>query len=266
MDTLFFVLSKLIWGLIRPETWVFLGLLFALVSIWRGRVRAAAMTLSATLCALALIAIFPLADFLIGPLERQYPANPDIKDPTHIVVLGGSEVPDLSVAWKQPQLNASGERFLAGITLAKRFPNATLVFTGGSGALIPADISEGSIAETVFLGAGFEPERLLIESMSRNTAENAKNTLALLGDDHGGQGLLVTSASHMPRAMASFCSAGWKNLTAWPVDFRSGAFWDRVGWNLAGNLQDLNSGAKEWVGFLAYRWTGRISSDAGKSC
>ena len=266
MDTLFFVLSKLVWGLIRPETWVFLALLFALVSIWRGRLRAGAKTLSATLCAFAMIAIFPLADFLIGPLERRYPANPDIDNPTHIVVLGGSERPDLSVVWKQPQLNASGERFLAGISLAHRFPNATLVFTGGSGALIPADISEGSLAENVYLGASVERERLLNESTSRNTAENAKNTLALLNDAEKGQGLLVTSASHMPRAMASFCSAGWKNMTAWPVDFRSGAFWDRVGWNLAGNLQDLNSGAKEWVGFLAYRWSGRISSDATKSC
>ncbi|MEM7005558.1 MAG: YdcF family protein [Pseudomonadota bacterium] len=266
MDTLFFVLSKLVWGLIRPETWAVLALLMALTLMWRGRTRAAAKALSATLCALKLIAIFPLADLLIGPLERQYPANPDVKDPTHIVVLGGSEVPDLSVAWKQAQLNASGERFLAGISLAHRFPNATLVFTGGSGALIPADISEGTIAETVFLRAGVALERLLIESTSRSTAENAQNTLALLNDADNGQGLLVTSASHMPRAMASFCSAGWQNLTAWPVDFRSGAFWDRVGWNLAGNLQDLNSGAKEWVGFLAYRWSGRISSDVGKTC
>ena len=108
MDTLSFVVSKLVWGLIRRETWIVLALLMAVALMWRGRIRAAAKTLSATLCALALIAIFPLADFLIGPLERQYPANPDVKDTAHIVVLGGSERADLSVAWKQPQLNASG--------------------------------------------------------------------------------------------------------------------------------------------------------------
>ena len=266
MDTIFFVISKLVWALMRPETLFLLALFLACILLWWGLHRAGAIALGLTLSGLVLVAVFPLADLLTGPLERRFVANPPVQNVSHIVVLGGSEVPDLTVAWKQAQLNEAGERFLAGISLANRFPEADLVFTGGSGALISAEIREAGIAETIFLSAGIAPDRLHIESASRNTAENARNTHSLMQDVPQGHILLVTSAAHMPRATASFCTAGWQNLVAWPVDFQSGAFWNRVGWNLAGNLDDLNKGAKEWVGLLAYRWTGRISAGFEHGC
>ena len=266
MDTVFFILSKIVWALMRPETLFLLALFVSWILLWRDRHRAATATLGLTFSGLVLVAVFPVADLFTGPLERRFVANPAVQNVSHIVVLGGSEIPDLTVVWNQAQLNEAGERFLAGISLANRFPEADLVFTGGSGALISAEIREAGIAETIFMSAGIAPDRLHIESASRNTAENARNTLTLIQDVPQGQILLVTSAAHMPRAIQSFCSAGWQNLVAWPVDFQSGAFWDRVGWNLAANLSDLNSGAKEWIGLLAYRWTGRIFAGFEHGC
>ncbi len=266
MDTVFFILSKLVWALIRPETLFLLALCVSLVFLWKDRPRAGSRTLGVTLAGLVLIAIFPLADLLMAPLERRFVADPPVENVSHIVVLGGSEIPDLTNVWNQAQINEAGERLLAGIALAHRFPDARLVFSGGSGAIVPAETREAGIAERIFLSADIAPDRLQIESTSRNTAENARNTLSLLQDASQGQILLVTSAAHMPRAMASFCTAGWQNIIAWPVDFRSGAFRNRVGWNLAGNLEDLNKGAKEWIGLWAYRWTGRISAGSEHGC
>jgi uncharacterized SAM-binding protein YcdF (DUF218 family) len=266
MDTVFFVFSKIVWALLRPETLFLLVLFLSWGLLWLGRHRAAKRTLGLTLSGLVLVAVFPLADLLMGPLERRFVAQPTVQNVSHIIVLGGSEVPDLTLAWNQAQLNEAGERYLAGVSLANRFSEADLVFSGGSGALVSSEVREAGIAEMIFLNAGIAPDRLYIESASRNTAENARNTLTLFKDVPQGQTLLVTSAAHMPRAIASFCTAGWQNLVAWPVDFRSGAFWGRVGWNLAGNLDDLNKGAKEWIGLLAYRWTGRISAGSEQGC
>lgn len=107
----------------------------------------------------------------------------------------------------------------------------------------------------------------MIEDQARNTAENASLTRALLAaqgadgavDPDGGDApwILVTSAFHMPRAMASFKAAGWQDLTPWPTDFRGGVFRARIGWHPARNLDELNTAVKEWGGILAYRLTGR---------
>jgi hypothetical protein len=63
----------------------------------------------------------------------------------------------------------------------------------------------------------------------------------------------------MRRAVASFCAAGWKNIVPWPTDYRTGGFADRIGWNFALNLNDLNIGVREWIGLAAYSLTSRTS-------
>ncbi len=67
----------------------------------------------------------------------------------------------------------------------------------------------------------------------------------------------MTNAFHMPRAMRSFKDAGWTGLVSWPVDYRTYALTDGVGWNLTKNLQVLNTAIREQVGQIAYRLSGR---------
>ena len=76
-------------------------------------------------------------------------------------------------------------------------------------------------------------------------------------DQDTGPWVLITSAFHMPRAMATFCAAGWRDLVPYPTDYRGGFFWREIGWDFSENLEELNIGIKEWVGLLAYRLTGR---------
>jgi uncharacterized SAM-binding protein YcdF (DUF218 family) len=158
------------------------------------------------------------------------------------------------------QFNEGGDRFAAGLALARRFPNAKLLFAGGSGALRDLRgtlVSEASIAEQFFLDQGVNPNRLLLEARSRNTAENARLSLELADPNPDETWVLVTSAFHVPRAMRSFETAGWTGIVPWPVDYRTAAFSDGVGWDLTRNLQVLNTAIRETVGQLAYRLTGR---------
>jgi uncharacterized SAM-binding protein YcdF (DUF218 family) len=252
--TLFFIISKIIWALIRPET--LLVLLFALGTLFH-RIRRPKLSfrlLASATFLTAMIAIFPVGDAFLTPLERKYPANPDIDNVAGIIVLGGGEEDIQSAASGLPMTGEAGERFLAALTLAHELPDAIVLFTGGSGRLLGGR-SGADIAEDIFLGAGLPKRRLTLERASRNTAENATMSLGLLPDDLAGNWLLVTSAFHMPRAVSSFCAAGWKDIVPWPTDYRAGGFTDRIGWNLADNLQDLNVGVREWIGLMAYRVT-----------
>ena len=97
---------------------------------------------------------------------------------------------------------------------------------------------------------------LSFESDLQN-AENARLSLALTTPAPGKTWVLVTSAFHMPRAMRSFEAAGWAGLVPWPVDYRTSAFVDGMGWNLTRNLLVLNTAIREQVGQIAYRLTGR---------
>jgi uncharacterized SAM-binding protein YcdF (DUF218 family) len=257
MNDLFFVTSKLVGGLTRPETLIVLLVGISFVALRRGHTRLARRALGCTLVGMIILAVLPMGDFLLAPLEARYPAAPRLADVSAIILLGGAEDIDPSIRWHQPNVTGAGDRYLAALSLAQRFPKAEIFFAGGSGRLMGAEVSEASIAKTIFVNAGISPARLRIDNASRNTAENAALLRNLASDKGGGESVLVTSAAHMPRAMSTFCAAGWRRLVAWPTDYRSGNFGDGIGWKLPDHLADLTIGMNEWIGLLAYRVTGR---------
>lgn len=260
MDTLFFIASKLIGALLRPDTWIVLALAVIVLALVMNRRRLALWAGGVSLGLLVALAILPLGDLLLQPIERTYPAHPPLDRVDGIIVLGGGENARASAYWSQMQLNEGGERYTAALALARRFPEARLLFTGGSGALrdlAGAETSEANMAGRFFLDQGVSPGRLLLEGQSRNTAENARLSLALAAPKPGETWVLVTSAFHMPRALRSFEAAGWTGLVAWPVDYRTSAFADGIGWNLTRNLLVLNTAIREQVGQIAYRLLGR---------
>lgn len=260
MDTIFFIASKLIGALLRPDTWIVIALAVLVLAIALHRRRLALWLGSTLLGALVVLSIFPLGDLLLQPIERTYPAQPALNRLDGIIVLGGGEDARASAYWGQMQLNEGAERYTAALELARRFPEARLLVTGGSGALrdlAGAEVSEAGLAARFFLALGVAPERLLIEDRARNTAENARLSRALANPQPNESWVLVTSAFHMPRAMQSFDTAGWAGVTPWPVDYRTADFTDRIGWDLTGNLRVLGIAIREHVGQLAYRLSRR---------
>lgn len=259
VSDLFFIASKILGGVVRPESIVMLLMAWRLIRL-RSRRHSTEPFLALGLLSLVAIAALPLGYIVLRPLEGRFPAHPQIKDVEGIIILGGGADPRMSSLTGLPELTDAADRYTAAVTLARRFPRALVLFTGGNGNLVGPKDSEANVAKRILTDLGVKPNRLRFESASRTTAENAALLRNRWNNQSQGTWLLVTSASHMPRAMGSFCAAGWTNLVPWPVDYHAGAFTDGVGWNLEGHLSDLNTGLREWEGLAAYYVTGRSSS------
>lgn len=255
MDTVFFIASKLVGALIRVDTWIVLSFAVIALALALNWCRLARITSIVSFGLLTLLAIAPMGDLLLRPFESTYPADPALAHVDGIIVLGGGEDVTAASFWQQPQLNEGGDRFIGGLALARRFPEAQVIFAGGSGRLRDAggaETTEASIAAQIFLSQGLDPDRLLFEDQSRNTAENARLSLSLANPAPDEAWVLVTSAFHMPRAMRSFEAAGWAGVVPYPVDYRTRGFADGIGWNLMHNIDVLNTAIKETIGSLAY--------------
>jgi len=265
METLFFIASKLFWLVARPESWIVLLLVLGIWSLHRDRVAAAGKIFASALFLVLFIGLMPVGQLLIRPLEMRFPAAPDISAPTGIIILGGGEDARMSAASGLPELNAAGERLILGLALAQAFPEAQLIFTGGSASLVDRRVSGADGAQALFSRFEIADSRIILEPEARNTAENATRTYEIVEDATRGPWVLVTSAFHMPRSVGSFCAAGWRDMTPYPVDYRAADF-EWLSWSFAGNLDLLNMAIKEWIGLAAYSLTGRTPALLPRNC
>lgn len=260
MNDIFFLLSKVIWVLIKPETMFGLLLFGTIVAFMRKKTTIGLSIMVAELALFCLIAIVPIGEIFLAPLEDRIAAHRQASEPEYIVVLGGAEEIEISVSRQTVSLNDAGERLLAVIELAHRYPDARIVVSGGSGSLKGASASSAELMAKALTAVGVSSERLLLERDSRNTAENGARTADLVGTGVSAPTLLVTSAFHMPRSLGVFCAVGWSNIAAYPVDYRTGNIRDRLGWSFAANLEGLNIAVREWIGLIAYWVTGRTKA------
>jgi len=132
-----------------------------------------------------------------------------------------------------------------------------IVFTGGDGSVWTAGEAESEGAKVFFANMGADMSRVIFESRSRNTYENATFSRDLPGVDIRQPWLLVTSASHMPRALATFKQAGW-NLTPYPVDYYSSRETRWLSYSLMQGIQAWETVLHEYVGLAVYRLSGRL--------
>ena len=257
---MFFTSSKLIYFLITPSNlFILAGLVGVVLLISSGlRRTGATLALGGTL-GLLLGGLFPLSELALLPLEQRFPAYAsDGPAPTGIIVLGGGIEAGVSEARDQVIVNDAGERPIYLADLARRFPQARLVFSGGSGFLGGGE-SEADIVSRHADAIGVPRSRLILENRSRNTRENAAFSAALIHPKPEERWLLVTSAWHMPRAVGCFREAGFR-VEAFPVDYRT------RGWNDAlrlhafssDGLLQLDLAVKEWIGLAAYKLAGYI--------
>nr|WP_306267851.1 YdcF family protein [Pararhizobium sp. IMCC3301] len=219
MDTVFLIASKTAWLLIRPETLLVFLFALPLVCLWRGRNVAATRSLVFALSITIAIGVFPVGNLVLNPLERSYPANPKIEQATGILVLGGAEGDAPEHAPSMAQVNQAGDRLIAAMHLARRFPEALVLYSGGKVAITPAAQGTFEVGPDILRQLGLPEDRLIVEGRSRTTAENAVLS-RVMAPDAAGAWVLVTSAYHMPRALGSFCAAGWRNLLPFPTDYR----------------------------------------------
>jgi uncharacterized SAM-binding protein YcdF (DUF218 family) len=267
METLFFWISKLTWLVIAPDSLLLILLLLAWVLLWRGSVHMAKWFLGFVAVAVLLAALFPVGEWLLYPLEKRFPANPALPIKIDgIIVLGGAEDAERSSAWNQAEVGEAAERFLAAIALARQYPAAKLVFTGGSPSMLSQEPKGADVAMTLFKQQGLDSARITFERNSRNTFENAVLSKAMVKPQAAENWVLVTSAFHMPRSVGIFCKAEWP-VIPYPVDHqtRPDALF-RVELGLAAHLGYLTVGAREWVGLIAYYATGKTTDLLPHAC
>jgi uncharacterized SAM-binding protein YcdF (DUF218 family) len=256
---LFFALSKTLGVAFAPINFLIeLGVLGVLLMATRfaafGRKLAVA-----SIVLLALAGFSPLGSILLYPLETRFPPwDPSRGAPDGIVVLGGPIDADVSAAHGTPVVRNAADRMFAAAELARRYPKARIVFTGGSPNLISPDAKEADYAATALENLGIARERMTMERQSRNTYENALFTKAMVDPKPGERWLLVTSAYHMPRSVGLFRNVGFA-VEPYPVDWRvrgTAGLFDFT--NVAGEgLVRTDIAVREWLGLLAYRLNGK---------
>ena len=258
---MFFVLSKILGFFAIPSNLI---LVFAIFGAALARTRFARTgwrLMVGSLIALAIIGLSPLGNALILPLEQRFPPWDTARGaPDGIVVLGGAISPEVSAARNAVALNEAAERVTVVAELARRYPTARIVFSGGNGALISGQGTEAEAALRLFESFGIAPARVIAEDRSRNTVENAVYSKQLAMPKDGERWLLVTSAYHLPRAMGVFRKAGFP-VEAYPVDWRTRGPADALVPfpTLGDGLRRTDTAVREWVGLAAYWLTGRSS-------
>jgi uncharacterized SAM-binding protein YcdF (DUF218 family) len=259
---MFFVLSKVLGFFAMPSNLTaavgLLGVLL-LITPWR---RLGAGLAAVSLIVLIAFGLSPLGNALIIPLEQRFPPwDPSHGAPDGIVVLGGAISPDVSAAHQEVALDEAAERITSTVVLARRYPNARIVFSGGNGSLLYGGGSEAEFAVRIFEDLGIPHERIIAEEQSRDTVENAVFSKLIAMPQPGERWLLLTSAYHMPRAIGTFRQAGFP-VEAYPVDWRTRGSEDllRPFATLGDGLRRTDTAVREWIGLLVYWLTGRSQS------
>jgi uncharacterized SAM-binding protein YcdF (DUF218 family) len=219
-----------------------------------GKVLVTLGTVVLLLCSTALI-----SSWLLVSLEQRYPAllHPetvswrpkDSTSPTWIVVLGGGHRSDLSLPANSQISAAALGRVVEGVRLHQVIPGSTLLLSGGA---VFDPVPEAEVMARVAVLLGVKPRNIILESDSRNTAEEAEIIAKMIGRERC---ILVTSAAHMPRTMALFRKRGLEPIPA-PTDFLApnapssgpGRFLPGVG-----SLGQTQTALHEYLG-LAWAW------------
>ncbi|MHB8995084.1 MAG: YdcF family protein [Armatimonadota bacterium] len=254
---MFFILSKTIGLLTYPLSLAFIGfLLFAVL-----RKRREKWALGSFWFGFALLWFFSTSwgtDLMLRPLEKPF-ANRDLPAKVDaILVLGGSLELSLSSPG-QLEYNPAIDRFIYSLKLARRYPQALVIFSGGTADLFDQSKTEASLLKQDAEFFGVPAERLRVDDKSRNTRENATEAKKILDAAGRTDVVLITSAFHMRRSLGCARKAGIE-ATPYAVDFRG--HWDtpnRLGWVPNANaLADSSAAVREYVGLLAYRLQGYI--------
>jgi uncharacterized SAM-binding protein YcdF (DUF218 family) len=147
-----FYISRIVWGVLQPGM-LLLILVVAGAALPGTRYRRAGRGLVIAAAVMFLIGgIGPLSTWLILPLEERFPRADLAGRPVDgIVILGGSEDARVAQGRGFHALNESAERMTEATALARRYPQAKVLFTGGSTEIlrqptIEADAGRGGAA------------------------------------------------------------------------------------------------------------------------
>ncbi len=256
---MFFTVAKIFWIIAKPLNLALILLLLANLLLWSRWRRLGIWLAGIVTFALLAVAVLPVGEWALAPLNGRFPPIEVRAEAAvdGIVLLSGAAV-DLKISGKIGHAvpgHAAG-RLVEFIRLARAYPRARLLICGGNTGA--EGQGEGPLIADYLVSRGFDRSRLMVENASLDTYENAVFGRDLAKPAAAERWLLVTSAWHMPRAMAVFRAQGWPVVAAPPP---SGAN-DAVVLRFAPGegLRTIGVAMHEYLGLLAYRLKGRSNT------
>lgn len=250
------MLDKLLPLFVYPVGLTIIGGIAALVLSLTGFMRTSRAILAAAIVVLWISSTPLFADWLYSTLEAEYPpvAIEDLPRSDVAVVLGGGVGQPLPPHGTQDAGEAV-DRVLQAARILRAGRADAILASGGKLPWLAASKTEAELIADLLVELGVPPSVIVLESESGNTRENAVNSVELLRSRNWKSLLLVTSAAHMPRAIAAFERAGIEAFPA-STDFR-------VTYPLYESVLDIvpsadavertTDGLKEFLGLLVYR-------------
>lgn len=205
-----FMLKKYIGGMMLPLPLLLLLIGLGIILVWFTRFQKmgkSAITLGWVV--LLLLSLQPVADRLLKPIEDTYPTWHGEQPVQYVVVLGGGYTWNPEWAPSSNLINNSLPRLAEGMRLWQANPGSKMIFTGARA--ITNTVSTAEAGARVAESLGVPRSEIIVLDTPKDTEEEASAVKAAIGD---APFLLVTSASHLPRAMIFFRRAGLTPLPA----------------------------------------------------
>jgi uncharacterized SAM-binding protein YcdF (DUF218 family) len=264
MDTqdLLFWLSKIVGFLIDLRLPLYVALVIGIVLLWTPWRVLGRGVLTFALVFQIVMGTFPLGNAANRWLENRIPAPATLPARVDGIVVLGGDANNVLLQARPYSPGGAPMRQVAAADLARRYPQARIVYSGGSGNPLDPTTTDATGARVLLPMLGLDLARVEFEDRSRNTFENAVFAFDLAKPKSGETWLLITSAFHMPRALGAFRKAGW-TIVPVPVGYRTlpDATLD---WSLprsfdAGFLA-IAGALSELIGLTAYYWLGRTDA------
>jgi uncharacterized SAM-binding protein YcdF (DUF218 family) len=246
-----FILSKILLFLIKPIVWFFVLLIIAITS---KRPKRRKQYLIFTL----IIFFFFTNGFIVGKIMNGYEAAyPEVQKYDVGIVLGGFS--GLNNRNHEIAFNWAGDRLFQAIALYKKGQIKQILLSSGNGNLINNEVKEADLTVNYLKLIGIPDSAIMVENQSRNTIENAKNSLAQIAKKNPKAKILViTSAWHIPRAKLIFDKQAKNKIEYYPTNFSKNSEFDLSDFIIPSTaaLGTWELLFKEWIGLVADRVRG----------
>jgi len=243
MNELGFLLKKSVSFFLEPLSLVLLLFMMGIYYFYAKNEHRAEKFFLTSFFLLLLFSYPPFANYLVKNLENQYPKYTYKENVPYIHILGNGHNADGNQPLSSRISDAGIKRDIEGIIIHNHMPNSKIIFTGYEGK---TDISNAQMNAMLAEELNVSRSSLLINPLPKDTKEEALFTKSIVGD---APFILVTSATHMPRAMMLFKSLGMHPIAA-PTAYYTTEF---RGWLRAPNVRSLylsTIALHEYVGIM----------------
>lgn len=254
--SLFFLVSKVFWFLLRPSHALMLLALATAALLISGRPKPAKRLCLWTAGLFVVFGVLPTGPMLVQSLEDAYPRPPLPQHVDGILTLGGGLDTRTIRSRHAPGEPPSESRLVSAYELAHRYPSARVAFSGGWG-----NNADWIAARYIFAQLGLDSRRIVLERQSHNTYENLLFSQRLVHPLPDQNWILATSALQIPRAMAIARKLNWP-LIPWPTDYLTPTGPPKFSdiFDFGRNVSQADLGVHELLGIWAYELTGKAKT------